>query len=151
MPDIRVMHVGLGPVGAAVVKQIKLRRGLKSVAAVDIDPAKVGRDLGDVAGLGTRLGVPIADDIVKAAKTAKPDVVALCTGSSVKGVLPQIEAILAARRPIVSTTEELSYPGHTHVRHARRIDSLARKAREDLRSFRAGASVPWRARGPMAR
>lgn len=129
MPDIRVLHVGLGPVGAAVVKQIKWRRGLKSVGAVDIDPSKVGRDLGDVAGLSKRLGVLIVEDAVKAVKATKPDVVVLCTSSSIRKTLPQIEAILSAKRPIVSTTEELSYPGYTHVRQARKIDSLAKKAR----------------------
>jgi hypothetical protein len=129
MPDIRVLHFGLGPVGAAVVKQIAQRRGLKSVGAIDIDPAKSGRDLGDVAGLKRRLGVAISDNPVKALKAAKPDVVVLCTSSSLKEVLPQIEGILAAKRPIVSTTEELSYPGYTHVRYARRIDRLAKKAR----------------------
>jgi hypothetical protein len=31
--------------------------------------------------------------------------------SSIKQVMPQIRAILKAKIPIVSTTEELSYPG----------------------------------------
>jgi 2,4-diaminopentanoate dehydrogenase len=56
-------------------------------------------------------------------------VVILCTSSSIKKVLPQVEAILGARLPIVTTTEELSYPEYTHVRYARKIDALARKAR----------------------
>ena len=46
---IRVLHYGLGPIGAAVVKQIADRRGFKIVGAVDIDPAKAGRDLGKLA------------------------------------------------------------------------------------------------------
>ena len=45
------MHFGLGPIGAAIVKQIAARPGFKIVGAIDIDPAKVGRDLGDVVGL----------------------------------------------------------------------------------------------------
>ena len=49
---IRVLHYGLGPIGAAVVKQVAERRGFKIVGAVDIDPAKAGRDLGEVAGGG---------------------------------------------------------------------------------------------------
>ena len=40
---IKVLHYGLGPIGAAVVKQVADRRGFKIVGAVDIDPAKVGR------------------------------------------------------------------------------------------------------------
>ena len=91
---IRVMHVGLGPIGAAVVRQVAERKGFKIVGAVDIDPAKVGRDLGEVAGLGRALRVKVSDDARKAIKAAKPDVVVLCTSSSLKKVLPQIEAIL---------------------------------------------------------
>ena len=123
------MHLGLGPVGAAVARQVAARRGLMSVGAIDIDPAKVGRDLGDVSGMSKRLGVKISDNAEKAIKAAKPDVVIVCTTSSIKTVMPQLEAILGTKRAIVSTTEELSYPGHTHVRYARKIDALAKKAK----------------------
>ena len=107
MPNIRVMHVGLGPIGAAILKQLAGRRGFKVVGGVDVDPAKVGRDLGDVAGLPQRLGVKVSTDIGKALKSTKPDVVVLCTSSSIKKVLPQIETILKSKTPIVTTTEEL--------------------------------------------
>ena len=56
---IRVLHVGLGPIGAAVVRQVAARKGLKIVGAVDIDPAKIGRDLGDVTATGRKLNVKI--------------------------------------------------------------------------------------------
>ncbi|PYQ84873.1 MAG: dihydrodipicolinate reductase [Acidobacteria bacterium] len=71
----------------------------------------------------------MAGDGAKALKRAKPDVVILCTGSSIKGVLPQVETILKSKTPIVSTTEELSYPGYTHIRQARQIHQLAKKAK----------------------
>ena len=54
------MHFGLGPIGAAIVKQIAARPGFKIVGGIDIDPAKVGRDLGDVVGLPRRLGVKVS-------------------------------------------------------------------------------------------
>src|SRR6266849_4619713 len=126
---IRVLHFGLGPIGAAVVQQIAVRPGFKIVAGVDIDPSKIGRDIGDVAGLSRRLGVKVSDDAARTLKSARPDIVVLCTSSSIKQVMPQIEAILKAKRPIVSTTEELSYPGYTHIRQARQIDALAKKAK----------------------
>src|SRR5438045_4798115 len=81
---IRVLHYGLGPIGAAVVKQIADRRGFKIVGAVDIDPAKAGRDLGEVAGVGRALRVKVSSDSRKTLKTTKPDVVVLCTVSSLK-------------------------------------------------------------------
>src|SRR5438045_387720 len=129
MPTIRVTHFGLGPIGAAIVKQVASRPGFKIVGAIDIDPAKVGRDLGDVVGLPKRLGVKISGDAAKALKSAKPDVVVLCTSSSIKRVLPQIETILKSKTAIVSTTEELSYPGYTHIRQARQIHAMAKKAK----------------------
>jgi hypothetical protein len=130
MPNIKVMHFGLGPIGAAVVKQVAARPGFKIVGAIDIDPAKVGRDLGDVVGLPKRLGVKVADNAAKALRAAKPDVVVLCTSSSIKKIVPQIETILQAKAAIVSTTEELSYPGYTHIRAARAIHALAKKAKK---------------------
>ena len=129
MPNIRVLHFGLGPIGAAIVTQLAARPGFKAVGAIDIDPAKVGRDLGDVVGLSRRLGVKVSADAGKALKSAKPDIVVLCTSSSIKKVMPQIETILKAKMPIVSTTEELSYPGYTHIRQARQIHAWARKAK----------------------
>ena len=129
MPNIKVMHFGLGPIGAAVVKQVAARPGFKIVGAIDIDAAKVGRDLGDVVGLPKRLGVKVADDAAKALKAARPDVVVLCTSSSIKTIVPQIETIVKSKAAIVSTTEELSYPGYTHIRAARIIHAMAKKAK----------------------
>jgi 4-hydroxy-tetrahydrodipicolinate reductase len=98
------------------------------VGAVDIDPAKIGRDIGDVVGLNRRLGLKVSGDPSRAIKAAKPDVVVHCTDSSIKKVLPQIEAILKAKIPVISTAEELTYPGYTHIRQARQIHAWAKKA-----------------------
>ena len=129
MPNIRVVPFGLGPIGAAIVKQLATRPGFKIVGAIDIDPAKVGRDLGDVAGLPKRLGIKVSDNAARTLKAAKPHVVVLCTSSSLKKVMPQIETILESKTAIVSTTEELSYPGYTHIRLGRQIHTWATKAK----------------------
>src|SRR6202171_1759301 len=129
MRDIRMMSFGLGPIGAAIVKQIAARPGFKIVGAIDHDPAKVGRDLGDVVGLSKRLGVKVSGDLQKVPTSARPDVVVLCTSSSIKTVMPQIQAILQSKAAIVSTTEELSYPGYTHIGQARQIHAWAKKAK----------------------
>jgi len=129
MRSIRVLHVGLGPIGAAIVKQVAGRSGFKIVGGVDIDPAKIGRDLGAIVSLNRRLRVKVSDDMARTLKSARPDVVVLCTSSSIKKVMPQIEVILRSKTPIVSTTEELSYPVYTHVRQARQIHAWAKKAK----------------------
>src|SRR3982751_7071348 len=126
---IRVLHYGLGPIGAAVVKQVAERRGFKIVGAVDIDPAKAGRDLGEVVGLGRKLKITASDNARKTIKAARPDVVVLCTLSSLKKVMPQMEEILKLKVPIVSTTEELAYPTSGNMKYARAIHALAKKSK----------------------
>jgi 4-hydroxy-tetrahydrodipicolinate reductase len=116
MTNIRVMHFGLGPIGCAVVQQIAARPGFKIVGAIDIDSAKIGRDLGDIVGLGARR--ESGRRRRKALKSTKPDVVILCTTSSI-GVIPQIETILKSkvndrlddRRAVVSGYTHTSGPG----------------------------------------
>lgn len=126
---IRVMHVGLGPIGALVANQLLARRGFHIVAAVDIDPQKVGQDVGDVLGIGRRLRVKVTDSIKGAIAAGKPDVAILCTSSSLRTVVPQFEEVLKYRVPIVTTTEEAAYPSRRNRAVAKRIDAAARKAR----------------------
>jgi 2,4-diaminopentanoate dehydrogenase len=126
---IKVLHVGLGPIGAAIARQVAARKGFKIVGGVDIDPSKVGRDVGEVAGIGRALKIKVSPDARKAIASSKPDVVVLSTSSSMRGVLPQMETILKSRVPIVSTTEELAYPTKANMRYARVIHELAKKAR----------------------
>jgi 4-hydroxy-tetrahydrodipicolinate reductase len=126
---ISVMFYGLGPIGAAVARQVATRKGFKIAGGIDIDPAKAGRDLGEVIGLGRKLRVRVSDDAAGSLKAAKPDVVVLCTSSALSKVMPQIETVLKARVPIVSTTEELSYPVGRNRALAKRVDEMARKAK----------------------
>ena len=126
---IKVVHVGLGPIGAAIVRQVAGRKGFRIVGAADIDPAKAGRDLGGVAEVAKPLRVTVSGDVRKAIKAARPDVVVHCTGSSLKAVLPQLEEILKLKVPIVSTTEELAYPTKSNLKYARIIHQLAKKAK----------------------
>src|SRR6476646_1640219 len=128
MPSIRVVHFGLGPIGSAIAQEIAQRPGFKIVGGIDSDPAKAGRDLGEVAGLRGRIGVRVESDASRL-KKMKADVVVLCTSSSMKAVLPQLEAILKLKVPVVSTTEELAYPVYTNVRQAAKVHKWATKAK----------------------
>jgi 4-hydroxy-tetrahydrodipicolinate reductase len=128
MPSIRVVHIGLGPIGAAVAQQISERPGFVITGAIDLDPSKIGHDVGDVIGASSRLRVRIQDDADAVLKAARPDVVVHCTSSSLRAVMPQLARILKFKVPIVSTTEELAYPWRSEKRLAREIDAMARKA-----------------------
>ena len=126
---IRVLLYGLGPIGAMVGRQLAARDGFRIVGAIDVDPAKVGRDAGEIAGLPRPLRVKVDPDARHAIKKSKPDVVVLCTSSSLRGVMPQIENVLKAKVPIVTTTEELSYPVRRNAALAKKIDAMAKRAK----------------------
>jgi 4-hydroxy-tetrahydrodipicolinate reductase len=123
------MFYGLGPIGAAVARQVATRKGFQIVGGIDIDRAKVGLDLGEVVGLGKKLKVRVTNDPVSGIKQAKPDVVVMCTNSALKKAMPQIETVLRLKKPIVSTTEELSYPVGKNRALAKKIDALAKRAK----------------------
>jgi 2,4-diaminopentanoate dehydrogenase len=126
---IRVVQVGLGPIGAAVARQLLARRAFQIVGVVDVDPHKLGRDAGEVLGLDRKLRLKITDSITRTIKATRPDVAVLCTSSSLKAVAGQFEEVLKLCVPIVTTTEEAAYPARSNRATARRIDAAARKAK----------------------
>jgi len=125
---IRVMHVGLGPIGVGVLTQVMARPGFEVAAAVDIDPDKAGKDVGEILGLDSKTGVEVQGDLEAALAKHAADVVALCTGSTLPGIKSQLESILGAGLPIVSTTEELSFPQFSNEPLTGEIDKIAREA-----------------------
>lgn len=126
---IRVVQYGLGPIGSLMAGMAAKREGLQVVGAVDIDPEKVGRDVGEVAGLGRALGVVVSDDAEAVLRDTRPDVVLHSTGSYLKDVWPQIEAICTAGANVVSTCEELSYPWVRNRQYAEMIDTASKAHR----------------------
>jgi 4-hydroxy-tetrahydrodipicolinate reductase len=126
---IRVVLVGLGPIGAAVARQLVERKGFQIVGAVDIDPLMVGKDAGDVMEVGRKLRVKVHDSIGRTLKATRPDVAVLCTSSSLKRVMPQFDEVLRYRVPIVTTTEEAAYPAPANRALVRKLDEKARKAK----------------------
>ena len=123
---------------------------LDVVGAVDIDPEKAGRNLSAVIGLHKRLRVTVTSDLAGALKATRPDVVLHCTSSSLKTVVPQLATILKSKTPVVSTTEELSYPWYSNRRLAREVDALAKFAREDLEKGLAGLARLFQANDKKA-
>ena len=54
MKPIRVVQMGLGAVGCGIAQTALGRSQLQVVGAIDVDPAKVGRDLGEILGTMNR-------------------------------------------------------------------------------------------------
>lgn len=124
---MRIIQFGIGPIGSAIVKLLAEKKEFKIVGAIDIDKAKVGRDLGDVTGLQRNLGVKVSDDPRKTFREAKADLVVHATSSFIPAVKAQLEMIAKAKLDIVSTCEELSYPYRKYPRESKVLDRVAKQ------------------------
>jgi len=122
---IRVVQYGLGPIGMATARLVHDREDLVLVGAVDIDPAKVGQDVGDVGSFGVKTGIPIVEHLSDLGSDAKPDIVIHTTSSFFPVFSDQIAEILDYGCDIVSTSEELSFPWIANREPADRLAELA--------------------------
>lgn len=126
MQPIKVLQIGMGPLGIKMADYIAQRSVFTTVAAVDKNPALIGKRLSD---LKDRLpgDVTIGSDLSTEVQKNQADVVLLTTVSDMERITPQIEAIVAAGLPVVTTCEELSFPWDTRPDLADRIDEAAKK------------------------
>jgi len=122
---IRAVQFGCGPIGCSIARLASTKPNIEIVGAADLTHA--GRDLADVADMGTSNGVIISDSIDEVLSHNKPDIILHATGSSLKEVSPQLETVIKAGCNIVSTCEELSYPFRTQPVLSASLDALARK------------------------
>ena len=122
----RVIQYGIGPIGASIVRLMRQKNSLEIVGAIDTDPQKVGRDLGEVVGAtDSPWGVLISDD--PGSVFAKPaDAVVHSTSSYLTSVMDQLLSCVAAGLCVVSTCEELSYPFRKHPELSKTLDTEAR-------------------------
>lgn len=127
MKKIRVVQFGVGPIGASIARLMRQKATLEIVGAVDKDPAKAGRDLGEVTGApDAPWGVTISSESQTVLE--KPvDIVVHSTSSYLASVMDQLMESLAAGCCIVSTCEELAYPWKKHPELSRQLDSAAKE------------------------
>src|SRR5438876_10511318 len=101
------------------------KQAIEIIGAIDLDPAKAERDLGEVVGASDAPGrVKVFAD-AQEALDLNADVVIHSTSSSLAKVMDQLLACLDAQSCIVSTCEELSYPFRTHPELAAKLDAAA--------------------------
>ena len=126
MKRIRVIQIGLGPLGIKVAELIAQRQGILTMAAVDNNPKLVGKSL-DTLSEKLNKEVLIKESVADAIYIQKPDVAIITTVSDMKRIAPQVEELINLNIPVVSTCEELSYPWEESCDVAKHIDMLARK------------------------
>lgn len=121
---VRVALWGLGAMGASIARIMADRRNLEIVGAIDLDESRIGKDLGNVIGLGRALGIPVSgkpDPVLRKG----PDIILQATGSFLEQVGPQIIQGLEAGCNLISIAEEMTYPWATDAGLAERIHAMA--------------------------
>src|SRR5207244_1542550 len=83
-------------------------------------PKKIGRDVGEVIGLGRDVGVKVTPQV-----EGRPEVVCHSTGSRLREVAPQLQSLLERGCHVVSTCEELSFPIDREIREE--LQQVARR------------------------
>ena len=126
MTKVRAVIFGCGPIGCSVARYAAQRTDIELVGAIDIDESLAGRDLGEVAGVDSKLGVTVSADTDNVLSETRPDVVFLTTSSFMVMVYPQIEKCVRAGANVISTCEELSFPYRKSPQLAAETDRVAK-------------------------
>jgi 4-hydroxy-tetrahydrodipicolinate reductase len=123
-----VVVVGLGPIGHEVAALVLGRPELfRLVGAVDRAPKLAGRRLAAVLGRRAPRGRIVAG-IAKVPKV-KRGIAFHTIASQLPDVADSVETLVRRGWDVVSSSEEMSYPGLRRPKLARRIDRAARRAR----------------------
>ena len=79
---IRAIQYGIGPIGASILKLMREKEAIEIIGAIDNDPAKIGKDLGEVIGASDApWGVKVSGD-ARGVLDQSADVVMHTTSSS---------------------------------------------------------------------
>jgi hypothetical protein len=128
MQTIKVIVYGVGAMGSNMVRLLQRRPFSRVVAAIDWDEKKIGRDVGEVAGLETPLGIKVACPSDEVLGKIDADIVLLATTAFIDEAYPIIVEILKHRIHVVTIAQELFFPLPHHIPASKEIDRLAREA-----------------------
>jgi len=124
--NLRIVQYGLGSIGCGIARRILGLPGCQLAGAIDVDPQKVGRDIGEVLGLERKLGAVVSAD-ASVLRKVKAELVLHSTASHLKTVRPQLVDSIESGCSVISTCEELVYPNDGNRKIAEEIDRLAKR------------------------
>lgn len=127
MSKIKVAQYGCGKMSAYTMKYA-IEQGMEIVAAIDINPNIIGKDISEIIG-GSSTGISItsADDAEKLLREVNPDICIITTMSLIKDVEQAL--MLCAKLGInaITTCEEAFYPMNSSPNLTKELDALAKK------------------------
>lgn len=122
---IRVVQWGCGTTGRVILRYLA-EKGAEIVGAIDRNPARLGRDIGEVAGLGRRLNLAVRNDPDALFRECDADVCIIATTSLMTDMYPLFELVARHGVNAISLCEEAFYPWTTAPALTNRLDRLAK-------------------------
>ena len=124
---VRVVQVGTGKMAKYTMRYV-LEKGGEVVGAIDVNPAVIGKDIGEIIG-GENLGVKVIDfkDAEEMLKQTKPDVCIVETMSLLSDLEEPL--MLCAKLGInaITTCEEAFDSWNSNPNLTKKIDELAKQ------------------------
>lgn len=126
MRKVRAIVYGAGAMGQVITK-FMVDKGVDIVGAIDINPDIVGRDLGEVVGLGYPLNVKIDDNADAVLSEQEADIAIVALFTEMEKMYPYLKKCIENGLNVITTSEEAFYPWTTSPILTSKLDKLAKK------------------------
>lgn len=125
MKKIKAVVYGVGTMNSIITRML-LDKGVEIIGAISRSPAKVGKDLGALTGLGRQLGVTVSNDAAEVLSRGA-DIAVIAVNSYMSDAQEQLRLCAEHGVNAVTLSEEALYPWETSPEITAELDGIAKR------------------------
>ena len=124
---IKVVQYGVGKMSLYTMRYV-YEKGCEIVGAIDINPAVIGKDIGEILGTENKgVVVTSAENARQMLEQTKPDICIVTTMSLIKDLEDALTLCAELGINAITTCEEAFFPANSHPTLTKKLDELAKK------------------------